>query len=81
MKLEEGEKLVFGQGTCKADEDVMLTTRDGKAIRFAVDDVRVFAGRTSTGVRGIRLADPATRLSPCRSCAMSRRRRKNAPLT
>src|SRR2546421_797691 len=33
----------------------MLTTRNGKAIRFPVDDVRVFTGRSSVGVRGIRL--------------------------
>ncbi|MCB9986213.1 MAG: DNA gyrase subunit A [Rhodospirillales bacterium] len=55
MKLEEGEKLVSVK-ICRADEDVLLATRDGKAIRFPVDDIRVFAGRTSTGVRGIKLA-------------------------
>jgi DNA gyrase subunit A len=55
MKLEEGEKLVSVK-ICRADEDVMLASRDGKAIRFAVEDIRVFAGRTSTGVRGIKLA-------------------------
>lgn len=55
MKLEEeGERLVDVK-VCTPDEDVLLATRLGKAIRFAVDDVRVFAGRTSTGVRGIRL--------------------------
>ncbi|MEE2760013.1 MAG: DNA gyrase subunit A [Pseudomonadota bacterium] len=42
------------------DEDVFLATRDGKCIRFPVTDVRVFAGRSSTGVRGIRLADDDT---------------------
>ena len=35
----------------------MLATRNGKCIRFQVDDIRIFSGRTSTGVRGIRLAD------------------------
>ncbi len=56
MKLEEeGEKLVDVK-ICAADEDILLATRNGKAIRFAVDDIRVFAGRTSTGVRGIKLA-------------------------
>lgn len=55
MKLEEeGERLVDVK-VCAPDEDVLLATHLGKAIRFAVDDVRVFAGRTSTGVRGIRL--------------------------
>jgi DNA gyrase subunit A len=55
MKLEEGEKLVSVK-ICAPDEDIMLATAKGKAIRFAVDDIRVFAGRTSTGVRGIKLA-------------------------
>ena len=35
--------------------DVLLTTRDGKAIRFGVSDVRVFRSRGSMGVRGIKL--------------------------
>jgi DNA gyrase subunit A len=35
----------------------MLATQLGKAIRFPVTDIRVFSGRTSTGVRGIKLAD------------------------
>jgi len=57
MKLEEeGERLIAVR-TCSEDDDVLLATRGGKCIRFAVSDVRVFAGRTSTGVRGIRLAD------------------------
>ena len=41
---------------CSEDDDVMLTTRLGRAIRFPAPDVRVFKGRDSTGVRGIRLA-------------------------
>lgn len=57
MKLEEeGEKLV-GVRTCSEDMDVLLATHDGKCIRFPVSDVRVFSGRTSTGVRGIKLGD------------------------
>ena len=55
MKLEEGEKLVSVK-ICREDEDILLATAKGKAIRFAVDDIRVFAGRTSTGVRGVKLA-------------------------
>ena len=38
-------------------DDVLLTTAQGQAIRFPVDDVRVFKGRDSDGVRGVRLAD------------------------
>ncbi|MFY9287029.1 MAG: DNA gyrase C-terminal beta-propeller domain-containing protein, partial [Alphaproteobacteria bacterium] len=56
MKLEEGDKLISVQ-TCTEKDDVLLAARQGKAIRFAVDDVRVFTGRTSVGVRGIKLAD------------------------
>jgi DNA gyrase subunit A len=55
MKLEEKEKLVSVK-ICKPDEDILLASKLGKAIRFAVEDIRVFAGRTSTGVRGIKLA-------------------------
>jgi DNA gyrase subunit A len=47
-----------GVAVCQPDiNDVLLTTALGRAIRFAVDEVRVFAGRDSTGVRGVRLAD------------------------
>ncbi|HAI29219.1 MAG TPA: DNA gyrase subunit A, partial [Thalassospira sp.] len=58
MKLEEerGDKLIAVQ-TCTDDDDILLTTRKGKCIRFRVTDVRVFTGRNSVGVRGIRLAD------------------------
>ena len=56
MKLAPGDSLVRVR-TCTEDEDVFLCTRAGKCIRFPVGDIRVFAGRTSTGVRGIKLAD------------------------
>jgi DNA gyrase subunit A len=56
MKLGEGESLV-GVATCTEDDDVLLATAAGMAIRFPVTDVRVFAGRDSTGVRGIRLRE------------------------
>jgi DNA gyrase subunit A len=54
MKLDEGERLISVH-TCADDQDVLLATRNGRCIRFAIDAVRVFSGRTSTGVRGIRL--------------------------
>ncbi len=55
MKLSESDELV-GVAPCNASDDVLLATRDGKAIRFTIDSaVRVFAGRDSTGVRGIKL--------------------------
>ncbi len=55
MKLGEGESMVSAR-LCREDEDIMLASRKGKAIRFPVDAIRVFSGRTSTGVRGIKLA-------------------------
>ena len=42
---------------CSDKDDVLLTTAKGQCIRFAVDDVRVFKGRNSMGVRGVNLAD------------------------
>jgi DNA gyrase subunit A len=56
MKLPEGVRLINAR-ICSEDDDVMLTTRLGRAIRFPVPDVRVFKGRESTGVRGVRLAE------------------------
>ena len=56
MKLDEGDQII-GVDICTEQHDVLLTSAKGQAIRFPVTDVRVFAGRSSTGVRGIRLAD------------------------
>ncbi|HEY4939812.1 MAG TPA: DNA gyrase subunit A [Rhizomicrobium sp.] len=55
MKLEAGDGIV-GVQVCTDQDDVLLTTKNGKCIRFALTDVRVFKGRESTGVRGIKLA-------------------------
>jgi DNA gyrase subunit A len=54
MRLDEGEGIVDVQ-ICSDQDDVLLTTARGQCIRFAVDDVRVFKGRDSMGVRGIAL--------------------------
>lgn len=56
MKLPEGVSLVNAR-ICDEDDDVMLVTALGRAIRFSTTAVRVFKGRDSTGVRGIRLAE------------------------
>ena len=56
MKLDEGDRIV-SVAICRPDEDVLLTSAQGQAIRFPVEDVRLFKGRDSDGVRGIRLAD------------------------
>ncbi len=55
MKLGEGEDLVSVE-LCEPEDTVVLAGRKGKAIRFKVEDIRVFAGRASTGVRGMKLA-------------------------
>ena len=57
MKLDEGDSLI-GVATCREGDNVLLATRRGRAIRFVADadTLRVFAGRDSTGVRGIKLA-------------------------
>ena len=56
MKLDEGDAILNVE-TCTDRDDVMMTTAAGQCIRFPVDDVRVFAGRNSVGVRGISLGD------------------------
>ena len=56
MKLpEDGEVSLVNARICSEDDDVMLVTNSGRAIRFPTTAVRIFKGRDSTGVRGIRL--------------------------
>ena len=62
MKLDEGDGIV-GVAVCNGDQDVLLTTAAGRCIRFSVDEVRVFASRDSTGVRGVKLASGDTVIS------------------
>ncbi|MDB5553638.1 MAG: gyrA, partial [Rhizobium sp.] len=65
MKLEDEGDEILSVETCNGPDpligdpgdDVLLTTALGQAIRFSVDEVRVFAGRNSIGVRGITLAE------------------------
>ncbi len=57
MKLADDENLVSVR-LCEPDNDIMMATKFGKAIRFKADDIRVFKGRNSTGVRGIKLKNP-----------------------
>ncbi|MFC5415049.1 DNA gyrase subunit A [Dongia soli] len=56
MKLDQGDRLI-GVAVCTEANDILLAAESGKAIRFPVTDVRVFAGRDSMGVRGIRLEE------------------------
>nr|WP_051081311.1 DNA gyrase subunit A [Saccharibacter floricola] len=66
MKLDEGDSLI-GVATCREGQDVFLATRQARAIRFQITDeiLRVFAGRGSTGVRGIKLAADDKVVSLC----------------
>jgi len=57
MKLEGTSDEILSVETCTANDDVLLTTALGQCIRFPVADLRVFAGRNSTGVRGIALGE------------------------
>ncbi len=54
MKLDEGDHIV-SVDLCTEQDNVLLTTALGQCIRFEVNDIRVFQGRNSVGVRGIRL--------------------------
>ncbi|QBY02662.1 DNA gyrase subunit A [Rhodophyticola sp. CCM32] len=57
MKLpDDGSVQLVNARICTEEDDVMLVTDAGRAIRFRTSDVRVFKGRDSTGVRGIRLS-------------------------
>ncbi|MBA1338169.1 MAG: DNA gyrase subunit A [Pelagibacterales bacterium] len=56
MKLEDGDKIV-GVKICKDDQDIMLSTRAGKCIRFKSKKLRLFKGRSSKGIRGISLGE------------------------
>jgi len=56
MRFDEGDPdRLIGVALLTETDDVLLATRNGKAIRFAATDVREFQSRTSTGVRGITL--------------------------
>ena len=58
IRFEDGDDdRLIAVALCDARDDVLLVTRNRKAIRFAVEDVREFVSRTSTGVRGITLGD------------------------
>ncbi len=56
IRLDEDEQLI-AVALCTQDDDVMLATEKGLCNRFNVTDIRIFQGRDSNGVRGIRLAD------------------------
>ena len=54
MKLAEDDQLISVH-PCDEKDDIIMATKNGKAIRFKAEDVRVFRGRDSSGVRGVKL--------------------------
>ncbi|MFT6259253.1 MAG: DNA gyrase subunit A [Rickettsiales bacterium] len=54
MKLDDKQNLI-GVALCTEANDIMLSTKSGKCIRFPVSKLRIFQSRNSTGVRGIKL--------------------------
>ncbi|HZL60552.1 MAG TPA: DNA gyrase subunit A [Stellaceae bacterium] len=52
---EDADDRLIAAAICTAQDDILLAMRNGKAIRFPSEDVRVFSGRSSVGVRGIKL--------------------------
>ena len=65
MKLPDEETQLVNARICSENDDVMLVTQGGRAIRFPATAVRVFKGRDSTGVRGIRLQPGDRVVSMC----------------
>ena len=55
MKLDVNDKII-GVIICKEDEDIMLSTKNGKCIRFESKKLRTFKGRSSKGIKGINLS-------------------------
>jgi len=62
MKLDANDKII-GVKICEDDQDIMLSTKLGKCIRFESKKLRVFKGRSSKGIRGINLAENDTIVS------------------
>ena len=79
MKLDEGDSLI-GVATCREGDDLMLATRLGRTLRCQIteESVRVFAGRDSSGVRGIKLgkADEVISLTVLRHVDVSNEERQ-----
>ncbi len=55
IRFASEEDKLIGVGVCTEDDDVLLANSAGKCIRFKATDVRLFVGRTSSGVRGVKL--------------------------
>jgi len=55
IKLDPNDKIV-GVEICKEDQDIMLSTKNGKCIRFESKKLRIFKGRSSKGIKGLELS-------------------------
>ena len=62
MKLDNDDKII-GVKICKEDQDIILSSRLGKCIRFESKKLRIFKGRSSKGIRGINLSEKDTIVS------------------
>ena len=56
IKLDTGDKIA-GVQICRNDQDIILSTKSGKSIRFESSKLRVFKGRSSKGIKGINLSE------------------------
>ena len=56
MKLDVDDKII-GVKICREDQDIILSSLNGKSIRFNVEKIRLFKGRSSKGIRGINLKE------------------------
>jgi len=56
MKLDSDDKII-GVKICRDDQDIILSTKFGKCIRFESKKLRIFKGRSSKGIKGINLSD------------------------
>ena len=56
MKLDQDDKII-GVKICKEDQDILLSTKFGKCIRFKSKKLRLFKGRSSKGIKGIQLKE------------------------
>lgn len=65
IRFSDDDDKLIGVEVCTEDDDVILAARGGRAIRFRSTDVRLFAGRTSTGVRGMKFAEDDEVVSMC----------------
>jgi len=65
IRFADDDDKLIGVQVCTEDDDVMLAAKGGRAIRFKATDVRLFAGRTSTGVRGMKFAEGDEVVSMC----------------